>query len=231
MITELIVEEVKTKGSERIKVEQYPTTNQALQSTQSMIGKILRWLMVCQSNNMVRGVQARNVVEFWELWNAHKEDFKNSMKLGNSPAPTHEMYLYILLPSRSEMRRYKNIKVQRVAHALYYYAHVCMSRDSADGTQIWDMADYKDILDAQKAVEATVTLWIGNGQPLLDTDNVVIPGQFNVGIKLPPMSELGQEVPTGDGNSLYFAEPSLTAPDTGIIDAPSGQEAPLPPIK
>lgn len=212
-ITELIVEEVKIKGGTKIKVAPYKTPNKTLFNGLFFIGKGLRWLMECKSNNMTRTVQPTDVRHLWLLWEAHKQDFAIAQKNSDSPTGVIEMYRTVLLPHPAEMRRYKNLKIQRVATEWHDYAHACMSRDSASGVQIYSMVDYSEIVEAQKVVEEVMTLFIGSGKKLAD-------GQWDIGIDLPPLAELGQEIPDGDLDSLSFAEPSLTDPESGLPDTP-----------
>lgn len=214
-ITELVVEEVKIKGGSKIRVAAYKTPNKTLFNGMFFIGKLLRWLMECKSNNMTRGIQPSDIRKLWLLWDAHKLDFQTAQKNSDAPTGVLEFQRVILLPHPSEMRRYKNLKIQRVASELHDYAHACMSVDSADGVQIVDLADYKDITSAQKVCEEVMNLFVGTGKPIKDKL-----GAWNTGIEIPALVELGQEIPDGDLDQLAFAEPSITAPASGLPDAP-----------
>lgn len=211
-ITELIVEEVQIKGGRQIKTAAYKTPNRALFHSLFYIGKALRWLMEVRSNNMSAGMQPRDIRKFWQLWHVHKKDLEISQKFSDAPAPVLEFSRVILLPHPSEMRRYKNMKIQRVASELHEYAHVCMSIDSAEGTDIVRMADYADILEAQSEVEEKL-LW------LMGTGNKTKDGEWDTGIEMPALLELGTEIPDGDLDELSFAEASFSAAASGLPDA------------
>lgn len=213
MVTELIVEEVKIKGGMKILTASYSTPNKVLFNGLFFLGKALRWLMECKSNNMTRAIQPRDIRNLWLLWNAHKQDFDLAQKSSDSPSPVLEFNHKILLPHPKEMRRYKNIKIQRVASEIHSYCHVCMSRDSADGTHIYEMVDYDDILEAQKVCEDVMLLFVGTGEQ-------VKPGEWSTGLEMPALVELGQEIPSGDLDVLTFAEPSSDSPSSHLPDAP-----------
>lgn len=215
MITELVVEEVKIKGGTKIRTAAYKTPNKTLYNGLFFIGKGLRWMMECKSNNMTRGIQPSDVRKLWQLWEAHKADLKLAQKNSDAPTGLLEFNRVILLPHPSEMRRYKNLKIQRIASEWHDYSHASMSVDSADGTQIVTMADYEDIQASQEVCEDVMKLFIGDGQAV---DGEA--GKWNTGMELPSIAELGMEVPDGDLDELSFAEPSITAPESGLPDAP-----------
>lgn len=207
------MEEVKIRGGKKIKCAAYKTPNRSLHAGLFYIGKGLRWLMECRSNNMTSGTQPRDIRKFWQLWNVHKEDFEKSQKYSDSPAPVMEFARVILLPHPSEMRRYKNMKIQRAASELHEYAHVCMSTDSSEGTDIVRIADYNDIKEAQAEVEEKLKWLLGTGQKKGKG------GGYDTGVEMPALLELGTEVPDGDIDELSFVEPSFEAPVSGLPDA------------
>lgn len=218
-ITELVVEKIEIKGGTKIKVATYATPNKTLYNGLFYIGKALRWLMECKSNNMTRGIQPRDVRDLWKLWNAHKSDFELMQQHSDSPFPAHEFNRMITLPHPHEMMRYKNLKIQRIASELHDYAHVCMSVDSAEGTEIVEMSDYQDIQEAQRVCEEVMKMFIGTGESLGS-------GKWDTGMDLPALTALGEEVPSGDLDFLTYAEPSKTSPDSGLPDAPDIDDVP-----
>ena len=208
---------MRIKGGRKIKCAAYKTPNRALFHALFYIGKSLRWMMEIRSNNMQAGIQPRDVRKFWQLWEVHKQDLAISQKYSDSPAPVMEFARVILLPHPSEMRRYKNMKIQRLASELHEYAHVCMSIDSAEGNDIVRMVDYDDIVEAQAEVEEKLKWLIGDGSKGGD-------GEWNTGVEMPALVELGTEIPDGDLDELSFAEPSFAAPESGLKDAPDTDE-------
>lgn len=221
-ITELIVTDVQIKGGTKIKVAAYETPNKALFNGMFIIGKVLRWLMETRSNNMTRAIQPADIRALWKLWNAHKLDLDLAQKNSDAPVSVIEMYRTILLPHPTEMRRYKNLKIQRIAMEIHDYAFACMSRDTASGTNIVDMTDYAEIVEAQKVVEQVMVLFVGTGDKKAD-------GQWDTGIDLPAITELGKEIPDGDLDALSFGEPSKTDVQAGLPDAPDIDDKPVKP--
>lgn len=219
MVTELVVEEIKIKGGQKIRTAAYATPNKTLFNGLFWLGKGLRWLMECKSNNMTRAIQPRDVRALWKLWEAHKADFELAQKSSDAPTSILEFNHKILLPHPSEMRRYKNIKIARIAGEIHQYCHTCMSRDSASGTHIYNMVDYGEIVEAQVVCEGFMKLHIGTGLPIEGKE-----GEWDTGIEMPSLAELGQEIPSGDLDELSFAEPSIIAPESGLPDAPDTQE-------
>jgi len=215
MVTELVVEAVKIKGGQKMYVAEYVTPNKMLYDGLTWLGKGLRWLMECKSNNMTRAVQPHDIRKLWKLWEAHKKDFDLGQKHSDSPTPVYEFRRSILLPHPKEMRRYKNIKIQRVASEIHFYCHVAMTRDSSDGTHIYDLSDYEEIQAAQLVCEEFMLLHVGTGQPIEGQ-----PGKWSIGLDIPPLTEVGTEVPPADLDTLTFEEPSSTAPDSVLPDAP-----------
>lgn len=215
MVTELVVEEIKIQGGQKIRTAAYKTPNKVLYSSMYFLGKALRWLLECKSNNMTRAVQPRDIRALWQLWNAHKADLALSQKFSDAPTSVLEFNHLILFPHPAEMQRYKNIKIQRVANEIHNYAHVCMTRDSADGTHIYHMADFQEILEAQVVCEELMKLHIGSGEPIPGK-----PGEWDTGIPIPALTELGNEEPTGDLDIMMFAEPSKASPGSHLPDAP-----------
>lgn len=213
-ITELVVEEVKIEGGQQIRTAAYRTPNNTLFNGLTWLSKGLLFMMECKSNNMSKSMQPRDVTDLWKLWNAHKADFALAQKFSNHPMPIIEFKHTILMPNPVEMRRYRNMKVQRVASQWFSYCHVCMSRDSSLGTYIVEMADYDEIVQAQEATEAVMTMFFGTGLPI---EGEV--GKWDTGIELPALSELGHIVPDNDMDALVFAEPSIGAPASGLPDA------------
>lgn len=212
-VTELVVKEVKIKGGAKIMVAAYMTPNQVLFHGLNYIGKLMRWLYEIDSNNTTAALKPRDVRKLWGVWDFHKKDLDLGHKFRDRPGVILEITTAILLPHPDELRRYKNMKIQRVAHALHEYAHVCMSRDSADGHEIYNMADYDDIVEAQKVTEEFIKFAVGTGQP----DGK---GGFDTGEPLPPLVELGREIPSGDLDLVRFNERSKEAADSGLPDAP-----------
>lgn len=215
MVTELIVEEIKIQGGRKIRTAAYKTPNETLHDSMFIVGKLLRWLMKSKSNNMTRSIQPRDVRELWQMWEAHKKILDLAQKFSDSPSPVHEFNRVILLPHPSELQRFKNIKLQGVGNALHGYVHTCMTRDSADGTYIYEMIDYEEVLEAQRHCEQKMLLFVGTGQPLKDQ-----PGHWDTGLPMPSLAELGTEIPSGDLDMLSFAEPSIDAPGSHLPDAP-----------
>lgn len=214
MVTELVVKEVKIKGGARIAVAAYATPNKVLFDSMFWLGKLLRWLMECKSNNMTRAIQPRDIRQLWQLWEAHKVDLDMSQKFSDSPGPVHEFNFQVLLPHPDEMRRYKNLKIQRAANEIHAYIHTAMTRDSASGHAIYEMIDYEEIKELQTNVEEILKVFVGTGKPTGK------PGEWDTGVPIPALVELGQEIPKGDLSMMSFAEPSSEAPSHHLPDAP-----------
>lgn len=212
-VTELVVKEVAVKGGAKITVAKYMTPNNVLFHGLNYVGKLMRWLYEIDSNNTTAALKPRDIRKFWGVWNFHKKDLELGHKHFDGPGVIIEMTQAILLPHPEELRRYKNMKIQRVASALHQYAHVCMSRDSADGHEIYNMADYDDIVEAQNITEEMLKFVIGTGEKRSD-------GSFDTGNPLPPLVELGREEPSGDLDLVLFNERSSENTDSGLPDAP-----------
>lgn len=212
-VTELIVEEVKIEGGAQIIVQKLYTPNKTLFNGLFFLGKLLRWMMECKSNDMTRGLKPRDVRAIWALWVAHKADFKSAQANSDAPEPVHNINRLITLPHPKEMMRYKNLKISRVAQEIHDYCHTCMGVDSSHANQIVTMADYQDIVEAQRIAEDVMTMFMGTGQRKED-------GSYDTGMDLPAMSALGREVPDGDLDFMIYGEPSKIDPRAGLPDAP-----------
>lgn len=212
-VTELVVKEVKIKGGNQILTAAYMTPNNVLFHGLNYLGKLMRWLYEIDTNNTTAALKPRDIRRMWDVWNFHKLDMELGHKNFDAPGTVMEMTRAVLLPHPEELRRYKNMKIQRVASAIHQHCHVCMSVDSADGHEIYQLSDYKDIVESQNITEEVFKFVVGTGQP--DGN-----GGYDTGAALPALVELGREEPSGDLDLIRFNERSSGATDSGLPDAP-----------
>lgn len=215
MKTELILQETKILGGEKIEASVYPTPSLALHASMGVLSNLLFWLFECQSNSTMRSIHPLDSIETNLAWVAYKKVLKKFHKASGSANPGLRMTHKLALPTPAMMRRYRNRKIQGLAFQIFNHIHVNMSLDISRGRQLYNLVDYKTIEKSQEITEDFISLYIGTGLPIEGKE-----GEWDTGMDMPAFIELGELSPDNDLDVMTFEEPSVLASDAGLGDVP-----------
>lgn len=213
-ITELEVVAAKITAGRKLKATAYDTSNHALHVLVRPISKALFWMFECDSNNAGRTVVPSDVSIIRAQFNYFKEELGLAKVHSNQPTANLEVAYKILLPHETEMVKFVNSKIERVAHQYFALAQVCMSLDGAATKNFIELADFTKIDKAVSVVEAIMDKFLGDGAPIKGQ-----PGAYNTGLEVPALQELGLLKPDNDLDSAEFREGSADKPNVGLPDS------------
>lgn len=161
------------------------------------------------SNNQRSHVTPREIRDHWTQWEAYKAELEFARNHNDGPLAATEVDNFLAVPTRNEVQRAPNRKVQRVVRELVRHIHVCRSLDSARAQVNINDSDYKVIKESEAICEAAMERYWGTGKDNADT-----------GVEMPDYAHMGRLQPDLDLDKIAMREPSADAPDDGQPDAP-----------
>jgi hypothetical protein len=226
MKTELEVKELEPIAGRKIRVHKYRLRNFRMAKMLYLMSKSCLYLLECDSNNTTGEISARESRNWGALWDMVKSEWSRTKRYKDSPHATHEKEYPILLPTEDEVQSIHNLKIQSVMAEAMQLCHVLLCTGSS-AMQTWvGQGAVSDISESMSHIETLVADYFGDGQIAegSDPENPV----FNVGMRAPDFSILGQVQPDVDLDTAVWYEPTAKLPDPAIADVPD-TEAPNPP--